>query len=77
MPPARRFRQPPAVAAPAGISYRGFRRILALGAHPDDIELGCGGSLVLASKAGLEVHAAIMSACEDEAPRGRSDLRSN
>jgi len=60
---------------PQAGGLRGYRQILALGAHPDDVELGCGGSLVLASKAGSEVHAAILSRCEDEAPRGNRDLR--
>jgi LmbE family N-acetylglucosaminyl deacetylase len=36
-------------------------RILAIGAHPDDIELGCGGSLAKASKAGAEIRAVIFS----------------
>ena len=31
-------------------------RILALGAHPDDIEYGCGGYLLLAAAAGHEVN---------------------
>ncbi len=31
-------------------------RILAVGAHPDDIEYGCGGTLLLAARAGHEVH---------------------
>jgi LmbE family N-acetylglucosaminyl deacetylase len=35
--------------------------ILALGAHPDDIELGCGGSLLNASRAGHEISAVIFS----------------
>ena len=35
--------------------------ILAIGAHPDDIELGCGGSLAKATKAGRPVHALIFS----------------
>jgi LmbE family N-acetylglucosaminyl deacetylase len=30
-------------------------RILAIGAHPDDIELGCGGTLIKAARAGHEV----------------------
>lgn len=35
--------------------------ILAIGAHPDDIELGCGGSLAKAARAGRPVHALIFS----------------
>ena len=41
-------------------------RILALGAHPDDIELGCGGSLVKFAQQGSELHAAVFSQCKDE-----------
>ncbi|MEJ7641836.1 MAG: PIG-L family deacetylase [Candidatus Nitrosocosmicus sp.] len=29
--------------------------ILAIGAHPDDIELGCGGTLIKAARKGLNV----------------------
>lgn len=36
-------------------------RILAIGAHPDDVELGCGGTLVKLSKAGAQVRALIFS----------------
>lgn len=56
-------------------SLRGFKRVLALGAHPDDVELGCAGTLILARKAGVETHAAVMSHCEDEAPPTKPDLR--
>ncbi len=59
----------------AARALRGYSRVLALGAHPDDIELGCGGSLILGSKAGVDIHAATLSACEDEAPPGRPGLR--
>src|SRR5437879_9586598 len=31
-------------------------KILAIGAHPDDIELGCGGLLIKAARHGHEVH---------------------
>lgn len=35
--------------------------ILAVGAHPDDIELGCGGTISAAAKAGKKVIAVFMS----------------
>jgi LmbE family N-acetylglucosaminyl deacetylase len=40
------------------------RQILCLGAHSDDIEIGCGGTLLqlLAEHAGLEVHWVVFSA---------------
>lgn len=66
------LRQP----SPTNVSFRGYRKILALGAHPDDIELGLGGSLIMAKKAGLESHAAVMSRCIDEAPLEQPSLRS-
>lgn len=31
-------------------------KILAVGAHPDDVELGCGATLALCKKMGIEVH---------------------
>jgi LmbE family N-acetylglucosaminyl deacetylase len=37
------------------------RRILAVGAHPDDIELACGGALAKFVDSGHEVHALIMT----------------
>jgi LmbE family N-acetylglucosaminyl deacetylase len=46
----------------------GFRKdtamvldILAIGAHPDDIELGCGGSLAKLARAGARIHALVLS----------------
>lgn len=43
-------------------------RVLSLGAHPDDIELGCGGSMAKLLKGDSEVYAAIFSSCGDETP---------
>lgn len=37
-------------------------KILALGAHPDDIEYGCGGLLLMAVAAGHEVYLAVLTA---------------
>lgn len=42
--------------------------VLALGAHPDDIELGCGATLAKLSAAGWQVHALIMSEGAQGAP---------
>ncbi len=33
-----------------------MKNILAFGAHPDDIELGCGGTLLKYAKAGYNVY---------------------
>jgi len=47
-------------------------RILALGCHPDDIEFGCGGTLIKYARAGHEVYAMVMTegdAGGDEAVR--------
>lgn len=43
-----------------------YRTVLAIGAHPDDVDMGCGGSLVLAAKHGASVYSATFSRCEDE-----------
>ncbi|MBB4905147.1 PIG-L deacetylase family protein [Actinophytocola algeriensis] len=37
------------------------RRVLAIGAHPDDVELGCGGALAKFVDAGHEVRALVLS----------------
>lgn len=36
-------------------------RVLAIGPHPDDIEIGCAGTLIKMAKAGHEVYLAIMT----------------
>jgi LmbE family N-acetylglucosaminyl deacetylase len=41
--------------------------IIAVGAHPDDIELGCGGTVRAATKAGKKVIAVIMTKGEQSA----------
>ena len=38
--------------------------IMAIGAHPDDIEFGCGGTIARMIDEGLDVHIAAFSACE-------------
>jgi LmbE family N-acetylglucosaminyl deacetylase len=54
-------------------------RILAIGAHPDDIELGCGGSLAKLAAAGATVEAVVFSkgrrGALDEADRGAETER--
>ena len=37
------------------------KKILAIGAHPDDIEIGCGGSLALAQRQGHEIYNLILT----------------
>ena len=48
--------------------------ILAIGAHPDDIEYGCGGALIKYSHLGHQVHLLIMTKGEIGA-RGNKRLR--
>jgi len=53
--------------------------ILAIGAHPDDIELGCGGSLAKLAFAGARIHALVLSrggrGCHDGADRSDESHR--
>ncbi len=39
-----------------------IKRVLAIGAHPDDIELGCGGTLAKLVSQGVEVMALVLTA---------------
>ena len=48
--------------------------ILAMGAHPDDIEIGCGGTLLKYARAGHHVHLMVLT---DGARGGDSDVRRN
>lgn len=52
-----------------------YRHVLGLGAHPDDLEIGCGGSLALAKSAGAVVHSAVLSRCEDTGTNAERDQR--
>lgn len=48
-------------------------KILALGSHPDDIEIGCGGFIAKSKKSGSKVYLAIMSKCNDQFPEEEKD----
>lgn len=48
----------------------GYRRILAVGAHTDDVELGCGGFLARAKREGATVKVAAFSRAEQSLPEG-------
>ena len=48
-------------------NYEMYKRILAVGAHPDDVELGCAGTLLKFKAQGAEVD--IVVARDDNAPR--------
>jgi LmbE family N-acetylglucosaminyl deacetylase len=53
---------------------RALARILCLGAHSDDIEIGCGGTLLrlLADHPGTAVHWLVFSASEERAAEARA-----
>lgn len=46
------------------------KRILALGPHTDDVELGCGGTLAKLIEKGTDVHVAIFSIAAASVPEG-------
>ncbi len=52
-----------------------FRSALAIGAHPDDIEMGCAGTLARLQDMGADVNCAIMSMCEEEQCEEERDVR--
>lgn len=47
-----------------------FNKILCLAPHPDDIELGCGGTVSKLIELGKEVHYCTFSLCEKSIPEG-------
>ena len=47
-------------------------RVLAVGAHTDDVELGCGGTLSRLRQAGAELHVHALSRAEASLPVGAS-----
>ena len=50
-------------------------KILAIGSHPDDIEVGCGGTLTKYSKKGHEIYLLVMTEGEQggESSQRRSE----
>jgi LmbE family N-acetylglucosaminyl deacetylase len=51
----------PAHGADAGVSANSRRKVLVVGAHPDDPETGCGGTMALLAAAGHDVVAAYLT----------------
>ena len=50
-------------------------RVVAIGAHPDDIEIGCGGTLLrLGARTGTSVHGLVMTGVEQRADEARAAL---
>jgi LmbE family N-acetylglucosaminyl deacetylase len=55
-------RQKPATAPlPLTLPHRGPLKVLCLGAHPDDIEIGCGGTVLNLVRQGADVRWAVFS----------------
>ncbi len=56
------------------LQFDNLRTILCLGAHSDDIEIGCGGTLLklLAERPGLKVHWVVFSAEEARAKEAKA-----
>jgi LmbE family N-acetylglucosaminyl deacetylase len=57
--------------------FKEIKKILAVGAHPDDIEMGCGGFIAKAISEKIDVYTAILSKCEDEVKGDNADLRAD
>ena len=66
--------KPEAVSRSFTARYAG-RAVLAVGAHPDDLELGIGGTLARLSRVGAHVVMAVVSIPADYATRRREALR--
>lgn len=51
--------------------------VLAIGAHPDDIEFGCGGTLIKLKEEGHKIHMLVMTCgeCGGESERRRAEQR--
>ncbi|WP_407356691.1 PIG-L deacetylase family protein [Methanolobus sp. WCC5] len=52
-----------------------YNQILAIGAHPDDIEVGCGGFIAKCIHHGISVTTAIMSKCDNTISVSERGLR--
>ena len=52
-----------------------FRVALAIGSHPDDIEMGCAGTIARIQEMGTDVHSVVMSICEEEQCEEEKDIR--
>jgi LmbE family N-acetylglucosaminyl deacetylase len=50
------------------------KTILAIGAHPDDIEIGAGGFIAKSLKEGADVHYIVLSKCETNTGLAKADL---
>lgn len=57
------------------MKLKGFKTVLAIGAHPDDIEMGCGGTLAMLKAEGASIYTAVMTKCEDELSKKEKDAR--
>jgi len=45
---------------------KSYKKVIALGAHPDDIEMGCGGFISKLIENGVAVCTHVMSKCDDQ-----------
>lgn len=54
---------------------KNFKNILFIGAHPDDIEVGCGGFIAKCIHKGMTVNTAIMSKCNNTSHESEHDVR--
>jgi LmbE family N-acetylglucosaminyl deacetylase len=52
------------------LDTKNFERVLILGAHPDDGELGCGATMAKFVAQNKQVYYAMFSLCEDSIPEG-------
>ena len=62
---------------PGSIAYDERVNVLAIGAHPDDIEYGCGGTLTKYAQKGHAVHLFIASKGGAAGPRGAPQEQTN